>query len=390
MSRRLATVLATFATFASLGVVASAASCATNEDAPLTAVDSATPLPAADAAATDGALADAPCDGPGCGPAPCTTAWCPVDAPVDDRYALRAVKGSSRTDVWAVGSGGSILHYDGTSWVTVPSGTTRTLSAVDVTAGEVWIAGTSATILRAPGFAGAATTLTNLPIAPYDPPRLPDDSPLVAAWVRNAADIWVAGTCFAAAKQPTAERWRTAGSPTDGGAASWKAAAGGCSSSPGPSTNGLWGIGAEAWAVANNGAALHAVSVDGPGAVVWTSIESQTDRDLHGVWGSAASDVWMVGRRGTARHYDGSALLAFTTVPTTEDLHAVWGSSRTDVWAVGDAGTILHFDGTAWTADTASFPHGGQPNLYGVWGSAANDVWIVGEAVVLHFEGGAK
>ena len=53
-------------------------------------------------------------------------------------------------------------------------------------------------------------------------------------------------------------------------------------------------------------------------------------------------------------------------LPQGNDLHSVWGSSATDVFVVGDAGTVLHYDGSAWSKMNC----GTSANLKGVWGTS--------------------
>ena len=55
---------------------------------------------------------------------------------------LRAAWGTSRTDVFAVGQAGTILHYDGARWSAMASGTSQWLYGV-------W--GTSSTNVYAAG-----------------------------------------------------------------------------------------------------------------------------------------------------------------------------------------------------------------------------------------------
>src|SRR5882757_6161951 len=81
--------------------------------------------------------------------------------------------------------------------------------------------------------------------------------------------------------------------------------------------------------------------------------------------------------------------LAWRIVPsgTVKDLNGVWGTSASNVWAVGD-GTILHYDGATW----APVAGGSGDALFGIWGSSASDVWAVGNdggqtPVILHYDG---
>ena len=50
--------------------------------------------------------------------------------------------------------------------------------------------------------------------------------------------------------------------------------------------------------------------------------------------------------------------LVWTAVPsgTTNNLRGVWGTSASDVWVVGDQ-TILHYDGVSWSPVTAAAAH---------------------------------
>jgi hypothetical protein len=63
---------------------------------------------------------------------------------------LRAVWVGGPADVWAVGDGGSIVHWNGRRWLTQDSGTDAPLTAVWGEAGHVWVAGPTAVLHRAP------------------------------------------------------------------------------------------------------------------------------------------------------------------------------------------------------------------------------------------------
>jgi hypothetical protein len=62
---------------------------------------------------------------------------------------LAGVWGASDDDVWAVGAGGTILHWDGAVWSPVPSGTTADLRGVwGIATRDVWAVGAGGTILH--------------------------------------------------------------------------------------------------------------------------------------------------------------------------------------------------------------------------------------------------
>ena len=73
-----------------------------------------------------------------------------------------------------------------------------------------------------------------------------------------------------------------------------------------------------------------------------------------------------------------------------EDLLAVWGSNASDVWLVGKQGRVLHWNGKTLVprrTATAQDPAGTAKDFHGVWGRAAKDVWLAGDGIVLHWTG---
>jgi hypothetical protein len=69
-----------------------------------------------DACGVDGAACMVPCD---------AGSWCPITGAVAARYVLTSVWGSGPSDVWAAGSGGTIIHWDGSGWTTTPPAPSR-------------------------------------------------------------------------------------------------------------------------------------------------------------------------------------------------------------------------------------------------------------------------
>ena len=64
---------------------------------------------------------------------------------------LNAVWGSAANDAWAVGSGGTVLHWNGTTWSPSASGTTNTLYGVwGSSAADVWVVGDLGVLHRSP------------------------------------------------------------------------------------------------------------------------------------------------------------------------------------------------------------------------------------------------
>jgi hypothetical protein len=73
--------------------------------------------------------------------------WSPVAS--GEAYSLNDVRGASAGNVYALGTGGTILHWDGAAWCLEPSGTDAALNAVSGEPGaRVWALGERGVVLR--------------------------------------------------------------------------------------------------------------------------------------------------------------------------------------------------------------------------------------------------
>ena len=145
---------------------------------------------------------------------------------------------------------------------------------------------------------------------------------------------------------------------------------------------GIWGSAANnVFTVGRNGVILRY------NGMVWVTVSSGTTNDLIGIWGSAANDIFAVGENGTILHYDGISWSS-TTV-SSEDLNGVWGSAGNNVFAVGEwdaniLANIFHYNGFNWNTMVS----GTTNELWSTWGSAPNDVFAIGESgTILHYNG---
>jgi hypothetical protein len=300
------------------------------------------------------------------------------------------------TDVFAVGSAGVILHYDGSTWSPMPSPTTDTLAAVWGSSGsDVFAVG---------GSADFPSGTSDAVIVHYDGsswtamPNVPNSWPETSIrWSEFLNGVWGASpsSVFAVG---SADGEEDVVLQYDG--AAWAVAwTGDVSYASG--LGGVWGTSSsDVFAVGYYDAEplffeLGSIVLHWNGKS-WTSVESVGW--LSGIWGTGSSDVFAVGQYfdfyglpagDLIEHYGGLIWSIASAQPATTapNLHSIWGSSSTDVYAVGDI--ILQYDGLSWTLVET-----GVPGYFaGVWGTSHSDVFIVGatrsgeNGVLLHYDG---
>jgi hypothetical protein len=275
--------------------------------------------------------------------------------------SFSAIWGSSAKDVWAVGSEGSIVHYDGKMLSMIDSGTQVRLLSVHGTApDDVWFVGEMGVTLHWDG-----ESMTEVS-------RIPDQT-LLGVWANGPEDVWAIGF-YPQDRVGVVRHWT--GDDWDellvGPAASlWEI----WSSGPGD----VWIVGTS---TNLTGLVLHAHGNE----------ISKIDFDgkpLRAVWGTNEDDVWVLPYDSPIQHWDGSV---FTLTDGTEEepmktaMLGMWGANTHDVWAVGLEGTILHYDGETWHHSDS----GVIDTLWAIWGASSDDVWAAGgEGTLLRWHGNA-
>jgi hypothetical protein len=140
----------------------------------------------------------------------------------------------------------------------------------------------------------------------------------------------------------------------------------------------VWRAGPDRVLVAGKDGRFAELGVDGVPLAPPETLADNTD--LLDLWATAEGDlVVAVGQNGSVfmRREGGTWEAAETG--TSQTLDSVWGSSATDIWVAGRAGTVLHYDGAAWTRVVV--PSTGALNA--VWGDAANRFYIAGAGAQL-------
>lgn len=164
----------------------------------------------------------------------------------------------------------------------------------------------------------------------------------------------------------------------------------------------------------------------------WQTVGESLPGAMLGIWGSSATDVWIVGADGgdgvNTRHFDGTAWSAelngigtlwwvsgqgdevwlageggqvgrrgeaLTVLDPALTMFGVWAAAPDDAWAVGgnidaaaDAAALYRWDGAAWTRVELPAEAAAAAALYKVWGTSATDVWCVGtNRTIVHWDG---
>lgn len=330
--------------------------------------------------------------------------WTPVPDPSRRKGLLNGIWGSGPNDVYIVGDQKTILHWDGTEMNLErdpPAG--GNLNGVGgVGKDEVWIAGEGGALLHREN--GSWVLKNNTKDG-----QVQDN--LRALWVNRKDDIWAAGEQSAMWRW-TGTEWTKYPSPSNSILyALW-----------GRGTNQVWAVGAHFSSQANiqmwDGRDWRLKLNGGPPATPY-----------YRIWGRGQDEVFAIGDSGL-RQWNGTSWNQESKVPSVldhpavwadensvvvvhrdgimrkrgrddfvkehggqEQLHGVWAFSANEVWAVGDKGLLRRFDGSEWRAvtvpakdvDLKPMIELSMIDLRAIWGRGPNDLWIVGKGgTILH------
>jgi len=242
----------------------------------------------------------------------------------------------------------SVYSLDAGQWEAVESGVTHTVNAAHgFTDNNIWAVGDGGAILH---FGGLGWGLQ----------ASPTEETLYGVWGANEVDVWAVGAKGAAARfdgvtwEPTTIAGTTA------------------------NLRGIWGAAADD---------IHVVADGYQGAwhwdgAAWTK-QSLAAGEFMDVHGAGTDAVWIVGRYGTVRHFDGEKWVVQSS-GVNKHLLSVHAVSATEAYAVGTEGALLKWDGEAW----ATMPSPTNRTLRAVWAAGPNDVYAVGDGtVLLHYDG---
>lgn len=266
-------------------------------------------------------------------------------------HDLRGVWGASPDDVWMVGHYDEVYHWDGRTLSHHPNGPTWSYQVNGSGANDIWAVGSDGM------FHYDGRSWSNVPL-----PDNPSGS-VETVWTLSSQNAWAAGG------YGTLLNW-------DGNV--W---------TPRPITNvyddftHIWGSGPNDIWLLSDGRLRHYTGT------TWPITPYPPTRLLRSMHGSSAEDVWLGGSNG-ASHREGTTWVHHET-PSPLDVSAIFSLGPDNAWCGGQHGALAHFTGGTWQASaTVSFEE--VSGIQDMWGTAADDVWAVGGLVVgsiRHFDG---
>ncbi|MBI4273036.1 hypothetical protein HY621_04260 [Candidatus Uhrbacteria bacterium] len=258
---------------------------------------------------------------------------------------LRAVASAGAADVWAVGSSGKIIHYNGSAW-----------NEYFDTGGETWndIAFTSSSNGWATGDGGALAQWNG---SVWSESSIPSSADIHGIYALSSSDIWAAGK--------NGRIWHFDGSSwtlhTDTGDEAWNdivftSASNGWAAGDGgklaqwngtmwaestiPSSANIFSLSAisssDLWAVGANGRIWRY------NGSTWSLHTDTGDQEWHGLAFANADDGWAVGSGGALQRWLNGTWSGFIS-PTGQALETAIVDNPRHGWAVGANGTVLEF-----------------------------------------------
>jgi hypothetical protein len=211
------------------------------------------------------------------------------------------VWGTSASDVWAVGTNGTLLHYAGDAWAVLDAGIGTSSSELYGVWGsspnDIWIVGD--VVVRWNGSAFTKVTVPGIQNVVFD-----------AVWGSGPNDVWLGAMTLA--EHYDGQTWTQPNVPFS----SFDFQA-------------FYATSPTSFWVASYFQVSH---LDG---TTWTEVATDlcgSHPEFRGIWGSSASDIWVVG--DCAGHFDGNQWKfegSFATGPLSD----VWGTAGGPVWVVG-------------------------------------------------------
>ena len=296
-----------------------------------------------------------------------------VDMSVDASQKFNAVWGL-KDSFFAVGNAGIIYHFDGSSWSKMDSGTDKDLRAIwGAGIDNVYAAGSNVVL----HYDGTKWSELKIKLSSYD---------LYTITGRNANEIYFGGTDTdynSLVLLYTNAKWSKVNIPN----------------APVYGIIKSWGNSKEIYLQGLNSIAHY----DGTDWKVYPTY-SNTYGQVGWVWAESANRIYYLNKGSGGSSYgtyaaiytDDSTFTKQTGDSSISSTSAVWGDSEKNLFAVGYSGLIIHYDGQNWvklntklptpTSTSSTAYSSTTTNTNSVWGSSNNDIYILRQNLY-HYNG---
>lgn len=236
------------------------------------------------------------------------------------------------TNYYFCGDGGTILHYDGSTFTEMSTPTQYALNGIHGTANnDIWAVGGNAY--------SEFTDSTRSVILHYDGNSWSSVTPPSTSFGEYHVfdDVWVQGTTIYAVSETYSSIARK--------------------------------VGSQAWA--------------------FIDVGTTTNFGYNGLYGFASNDIYAVGECGMINHWNGttwtleneeSENLCSSSMMSTVLLYSVWGPDADNVFVTGNSGQLLKRadGGGSWNTLYAGGSWSSDSSKHGLSGSSANEVYLAG------------
>ena len=257
---------------------------------------------------------------------------------------LNDVWGSSATNVFAVGNGGTILHYDGTAWTRMESGVTSSIDRIEGVAPNLVFAVSAGSLLRWNGERWSREGLY------YIEPMFRTSDGALWIGVDNSRGTYRFDERFGIWSNFMLPPYNEFGRPVF---CPWTRAIGGRSGVD------LFATACDAWFHWNGSQ--------------WTALYQRIP-NFERVWGF--DGIGSVGfLNGGAYLNTGGDPLSWTHQPGWPNAVALWAASPSDLFAVDGSDRVHRYDGASWSSAAIS----ATGALRGIHGATVADIFAVGD-----------
>ena len=260
---------------------------------------------------------------------------------------LSALYGFGPNDVWAAGTNGTVLHFDGTDWTALTSGTSRDLNSIwGIAPNDVWFVGEAGAVLRWNG--NTLSAVSGAANVNFNAVR---GSAANTVFLCSSSGLYFFDTSF--------HEFTRGGDRVE------------CSS-----LFSLGGLTVGALVDKNDSSSFNQVmTLSSSGGEVHAAAG-----DVNGyqatVVGVTPTDLWVFSKNAESVTRVGAGAPRELVLPKDSSARTAWVNAPNDVWVAGTRGMISHFDGTELTLSAVG--DSSAPVIHALWGNPGL-MWAAGE-----------